>query len=187
MAVVLKEVRVSYVHVIEPAENLSGDLAYSCQVLINKDDKVNVEKMKREIEKLTKIGMEKKWGGKKKKFRYQPLRDGDKELADGDQTDKIYAGKYFFSATRPESFGKPGVVDENLQPVMDKDKIYSGCYCNIQIKGYPYLYSGNAGIGWGLENIMFAHDGDRLDGHEAPEEAFASLAPEKPEDTEDTF
>ncbi len=179
---ILENVRVSFVSVFEPSENLSGDMKYSCQIHISKDDEKNVKLAQAAVDKAIAKGKTSKWGGKKPKFRYEPLRDGDQELKDGDQQDKVYAGIYFFSATNKN---KPGTVDENLKPIMDASKIYSGCYCNIDVNPFPYSNSGNNGVGWGLSNIMFVEDGDRLDGQQSAESAFASLAPETPEEAGD--
>lgn len=182
---ILENVRVSFVNVVEPAENLSGDLKYSVQVHLSKDDEKNVKLAKAAVEKAIAKGKSSKWGGKKPKFRYEPLRDGDQELKDGDQEDKVYEGIFFFSATKDPKYGKPGVVDENLKPIMDAGKIYSGCYCNIDVNPFPFSSGGNNGVGWGLSNIMFVEDGDRLDGQQSAEDAFASLAPETPEEAGD--
>jgi len=180
---ILENVRVSFVNVIEPAETLSGDLKYSVQIHIGKDDKANVKAAQAAVEKTIKKGLA-KWGGKKPKFRYEPLRDGDVEIESGDQTDKVYAGIYFFSASKDPKYGKVGVVDENLKPIMDADKIYSGCYCNVDVNPFPYDNSGNKGVGWGLSNIMFVEDGDRLDGQQSAQDAFESLAPKSSDDAE---
>lgn len=177
---ILTNIRVSFVNVVKPAPNLSGDLKYSVQVHIDKTDEKNLKVANAEIDKAIEKGKAGKWGGKKPKFRYEPLRDGDAELASGDQTDKVYAGIYFLSATMDPAYGRPGVVDENLNPVMDQDKIYSGCYCNVDLKAFPYDNSGNKGIGWGLSNIMFVRDGERLDGRQSAQDTFAHL---KHEDT----
>ncbi len=179
---ILENVRVSFVNVVEPAESLSGDLKYSVQIQIENDDKANLERANTAIEKAIIKGKATKWGGKKPKFRYEPLRDGNAELKSGDQTDKCYENVKFFSASKDPKYGKPGVVDENLQPIMDAGKIYSGCYCNVDVNPYPYDNSGNKGVGWGLSNIMFVEDGDRLDGQQSAQDAFASLAPETNEE-----
>ena len=184
---ILEKVRVSFVNVIEPAENLSGDLKYSAQIHIRNDDKANLERVQNAIDKAIVKGKSTKWGGKKPKFKYEPLRDGNAELKDGDQTDKCYEDVMFLSASKDPKYGKPGVVDENLQPIMDSSKIYSGCYCNVDINPFPFKSGGNAGIGWGLSNIMFVEDGDRLDGQQSAQDAFGSLAPETAEETEDAF
>lgn len=174
---ILEEVRVSFVNIVEPVANLSGDLKYSLQVHISKDDTANVKRAQELVDKAIAKGKATIWGGKVPKFRYQPLRDGDQELADGDQEAPCYKGVIFLNASSSFKF-KPGIVDENLQPVTDPDKIYSGCYCHVQLSAYPYKNSGNCGVGWGLQNVMFVSDGDRLDGRMDAKDAFASLAPE---------
>ena len=186
MAIILENVRIAFVNVIEPAENLSGQLKYSAQVRISKDDKANIERAREAIEKAIAKGKATKWGGKKPKFRYEPLRDGDKEIELGEQEDKTLAGHYFFSASKDPRYGKPGVVDENLQPILDADKLYSGCYVNIDVNPFPFDSNGNKGIGWGLANLMFVEDGDRLDGQRSAADAFGSLAPKSAEEANDT-
>jgi hypothetical protein len=187
MGIVLENVRVSYVNFLEPKESLNGELAYSCCVLIPKDDKANLARVEQAIEKAIVKGKSTKWGGKKPKFRYEPLRDGDTELESGDREGKEYEGHYFFNCTMKAKAGKPGVVDENCKPVMDSNKFYSGCYVHIEVNPYPYSNSGNSGIGWGLQNVMFVEDGDRLDGRRSATEAFESLAPQKPGEEDDAF
>lgn len=179
---ILESVRVSFVNVIEPAEDLSGKLKYSVQIHIEDDDKANLERAKKAVDGAIAKGKSSKWGGKKPKFRYEPLRDGNAELKSGDQTDKCYKDVIFFSASKDPKYGKPGVVDVNLQPIMDAGKIYSGCYCNVDVNPFPYDYNGNRGIGWGLSNIMFVEDGDRLDGQQSAADAFRLLAMEKSEE-----
>jgi len=178
-SIVLENVRVSFVNVVEPAENPSGNLAYNCCVLVDKGDKGNLARVADILEKTKKAGISKSWGGKLPKFKNQPFRDGDAELESGDREGSEYKNCMFFNPSMLASKGKPGVVDENLAPVMSKDKIYSGCYCNVQVSAYPYNHPvGGKGIGWGLQNVMFVEDGDRLDGRESAENAFASLAPQ---------
>lgn len=185
--IVLEHVRIAFVNIFEPAENLSGDLKYSLQVRIEKDDMNNVARARAAVEKAITKGMQTKWGGKKPVFRYEPLRDGDKEIESGEQTDKSLAGHYFFTANKDPKYGRPGIVDENLQPVMNTEKFYSGCYVNIDVNPFPYKNGGNNGVGWGLSNIMFVEDGDRLDGQRSAQDAFGSLAPATPEEAaEDT-
>jgi hypothetical protein len=68
---------------------------------------------------------------------------------------------------------------------MEEGKIYSGCFCHIEVSAYPFKRSGNNGVGWGLNNVMFVSDGDRLDGRRSAQSAFASLAPQEPSETND--
>jgi len=183
---ILENVRVSFVNLAEPKENLSGQLKYGCQVHIDKDDKANLARAKAGVDKAIAKGKSKMWAGKKPKFRYEPLRDGDQELEDGDQTDRSYEGVIFLNASKDPKYGKVGMVDSDLSPIMDADKIYSGCYCNVDVNPFPFSNSGNNGIGWGINNVMFVEDGDRLDGQQSTDQAFASLAPERDGEDEAT-
>ena len=164
---------ISYPAVFEPKENLSGALKYGCSLLINKKDTETLAAIQKAIDKAIKRGKEKNWDGKLPKFRYEPLRDGDEELASGDKTDAIYKGKVFLNCS---SNTAPGVVGPDAKPLMDQTKLYAGCIVRADINPYPYKHAGNAGIGWGLQNIMLVSDGDRLDGRQSAEDAFADVA-----------
>ena len=104
MSIILENVRIAFVNIIEPTENLKGDLKYSVQVRINKEDKLNIDRVKEAIEKAILKGKATKWGGKKPAFRYEPLRDGDKEIESGEQEDKSLAGYYFLSASKDPKY-----------------------------------------------------------------------------------
>ncbi len=184
---ILENVRVSYVKFDEPEEDLNGDLAYGCCVLIDKKDKKNLARLDAEIKKQVEKGMTKKWGGKKPKFKNDPLRDGDEELESGDRVGSEYKGQMFFNCSMKAKRGKPGLVDANKQPVMEQGLFYSGCIVNIDVGGFPYSFKANNGIGWGLQNVMFVEDSDRLDGRQSAEDAFQSLAPATPEEGNDAF
>lgn len=167
--------RISYPALFEPKENPSGALKYSCSLLIPKSDKAGVEAIRQAIEKAKALGKEKLWKGKIPKFRYEPLRDGDEELASGEKEGKEYEGHYFVNCS---SNDPPGVVGPNAKPLMDQGQIYAGCYVRADINPFPYDNSGNRGVGWGLNNIMLVREGDRLDGRQKAEDAFSSFAEE---------
>jgi len=171
------KVIISYPHVFEPSENPSGAMKYSCSLLIDKNDTQTVKDFQTAIDKAIAKGKEKLWDGKLPKFRYQPLRDGDQELADGDKTDAIYKNKYFLNCS---SDNQPGIVGPDAKQLMDQTKLYAGCIVRADVNPFPYSNSGNKGIGWGLNNLMLISDGTRLDGKQNAEDAFADVA--EPED-----
>ena len=104
----------------EPKPNLSGDLKFSCCFLIDKKDKEGIAALRATINKAIAKGKEKYWNGKVPKFNYDPLRDGDAELADGTKEGPEYKGKYFLNAScSPDS--PPGVVGHYaMQPRPDR-------------------------------------------------------------------
>jgi len=167
--------RMSYPNLFEAKPNLSGKLKFSCSLLIPKTDVEGVKAIRAAIDKATKSGIEKLWKGKLPKFRYEPLRDGDEELATGEKTGKEYVGHYFLNCTSDE---QPGVVGPDAKPLMDQREIFAGCYVRGDINPFPYDNGGNRGVGWGLNNIMLVKQGERLDGRQAATDAFSSFAGE---------
>ena len=77
------------------------------------------------------------------------------------EDDEAYAGSMFLSAN---SNIKPGIVDENLDPIMDKDEFYSGCYGRASVNFYAYNVGAIKGIACGLSNLQKLEDGERLGG-----------------------
>jgi Protein of unknown function (DUF2815) len=55
-------------------------------------------------------------------------------------------------------------VDADLNPIMDKQDFYSGCYGRASINFYAFNTSGNKGIGAGLGNLQKMGEGERLSG-----------------------
>ena len=166
-------VRGSYLAIFEPKKNLSGALKYSITLLIPKSDAAGVAVIQDAIDKATAKGKDSIWGGKVPKFRYEPMRDGDKELESGERTGKEWAGHYFINTTSDQP---PGVVDRRGKPLLDQTALYSGCYVRADVNAFPYKNSGNCGIGWGLNNLMLWAPGERLDGRQNAEDAFANYA-----------
>jgi len=169
------KVTITFPVLFEPKENLSGDLKYSCSLLIDKGDQDTVSKMKAEIAKAITKGKDKHWNGKLPKFRYEPLRDGDEELDSGDKEGPEYKGKFFVN-TSANVDSPPGIVGPDAMPLMDQQAIYSGCVVRADIKAFPYKRGGNNGVGWWLNNIMLVSDGPRLDGKMNAVDAFADYA-----------
>jgi hypothetical protein len=179
---ITNEMVITFPVLFEPKKNLSGDLKFSCGLLIDKTDKEGIAKLKSDVAKAIERGKEKTWNGKVPKFRYDPLRDGDQELADGTKEGKEYIGRLFINAScDPDQ--PPGVVGPDLQPLIDTKCMYSGCVVRADISPFPYSKGGNNGIGWWLNNIMLVRDGERLDGKMNAVDAFSKFAP-SPDDSE---
>jgi hypothetical protein len=171
------EMIASFVKVFTPEPNLSGVMKYSIQLLIPKEDKKGIAALKAAIEKAKLKGKEKTWGGKIPPFRYQPLRDGDVELENGEKDDPSYKGRLFLNASCGET-DRPQVVGPDAQPLLDQSLLYSGCIVRADISPFPYKNAGNCGIGWWLNSLMVVRDGERLDGKQNAVDAFAAYATE---------
>jgi hypothetical protein len=155
--VITGKARMSYVHVFEPAAMVEGqEKKYSVSLIIPKSDTKTLEKVRAAIALATEEGKA-KFGGSIPKNLKTPLRDGDEERED----DENYKDAYFINAN---SARKPGLVDENLDPILDKEEFYSGCFGRASLNFYAYNASGSKGIACGLNNLQKLADGEKLGG-----------------------
>lgn len=168
--VVLKNVVLSYPNLFNPKQIMNqGDPKYSTAILVAKNDKANMDKIKAAIEKAKK---DDKLKGARKVD--SPILDGDVEKPD----DKYYAGCYYFNAKASENH-PPKVVDRHVNPIMDQEEIYAGCICNVSLNFYAYAFNGHNGIGVGLGNVQKVKDGERMGGgSSAAEDDFEDLGGE---------
>ena len=158
------KVRFSYANVFQPAETPNGTLKYSVSILIPKSDTDTVNRFKKAFED-TKTANAAVWGGSVPKMLKGGLRDGDAE-----KDDPAYANSYFINAN---SANKPGVVDADMNAIIDPNEFYSGCYGRASVTFYPYNASGNKGIACGLNNVQKQEDGERLGGGTSAAADFA--------------
>jgi hypothetical protein len=165
--VITGKVRFSYANVWEPKSVNGSDPKYSVSLIIPKSDKKTLDKIKAAIEEAKKDGVS-KLGGKIPANLKTPLRDGDVDRPD----DEAYANSYFINAN---SHTKPGIVDENIEPILDQSEFYSGCYGRASIVFYAYNANGTKGIAAGLQNLQKLEDGEPLGGRSKPEDDFGDL------------
>ena len=166
--VVTGKVRLSYVHIFTPTAIADGqEPKYSVSVLIKKSDKETLKKIKAAVEAAKQLGTS-QWGGKIPANLKTPLRDGDEERPDQPE----YAGHYFLNASSKQ---KPGVVDKQLNAILDSTEVYSGCYGRVSINFYPFNQAGNKGVACGLNNVQKLEDGDYLGGRSRAEDDFDAL------------
>ena len=163
--VITGKCRLSYEHVFEAASINGSDPKYSACILIRKDDGATLKKVRAAVEAATQTGIKDKWKGKKPVNLKLPLRDGDAERPD----DEAFSGCYFLNANANR---KPGVVDLALNPIMDREEVYSGCYCRFSVTFYPFSASGNNGVAVGLNKVQKVVDGERLAGGSRAEDDF---------------
>lgn len=155
--VITGKVRFSYVNIFKSrAFKADQDAKFSICLLIPKDDKATIKKIRAAVDEAIQDGVASKWGGKKPANLKLPLRDGDAERADEAEE---YVGMYFLNATSTQ---KPGIVDADLNEILDPDEVYSGCWGRASLNFYPFNNSGNKGVGVGLNNIQKLKDDDRL-------------------------
>ena len=159
----------SYFHGWEPVSINGGAEKYSTAVLIPKTDKKTIDAIEKAIDAAIEEGIA-KFGGKKpnKAAIKLPLRDGDIE-----RDDEAYKGHYFINAN---STTPPQIVDQRVQPILERSQVYSGCYARVSINFYAFNSNGNKGVAAGLGNIQFVRDGEPLGGQTSASDEFETLA-----------
>lgn len=174
--VITGKVRLSYAHVFQPQSINGSEEKYSTSILIPKEDKETLRKIKAAIEAAKELGKS-QWGGKIPANLKLPLRDGDEERPD----DEAYVGHYFLNAsskTKPgiaKPIGKTPDGKTKFEEITDSTEVYSGCYARVSITFYPFNKNGNRGIAVGLNNIVKVQDGEPLGGRARVEDEFADI------------
>ncbi|NLI90381.1 MAG: DUF2815 family protein [Epulopiscium sp.] len=163
--VITGKVRMSYANVFEPKSINGSEPKFSVSLIIPKEDKTTIEKINKAIEQAKKEGIS-KLGGKIPANLKTPLRDGDVDRPD----DTAYANSYFINAN---STIRPGIVDENLQPIINPQELYSGCYGRASLVFFAYNAQGNKGIACGLQNLQKLEEGQPLGGRARAEDDFS--------------
>lgn len=172
------KVRFSYANVFKPrAANEGQEPKYSVTLLIPKSDKATVSKIKAACE-AARLSSADKFGGKVPEKLKLPIHDGDGERPAGGEYGEECKGCYVLTASSRE---KPGIVDRDLQPILDTTEFYSGCYGRASINMYAYSVNGNRGIAAGLNNLQKLADGEPFSGRTRAEDDFG----EDPDDEDD--
>ena len=154
--IVTGKVRFSYAHVFQPSAAVEGGTPkYSVSIIIPKSDTETVAKFQKAFEDAANTNAA-FFGGAVPKGIKGGLRDGDAE-----KDDPAYANSFFVNAN---SANKPGVVDADMNAIIDPSEFYSGCYGRASVTLYPYNASGSKGIAVGLNNVQKTEDGDKLGG-----------------------
>ena len=81
------------------------------------------------------------------------------------------AGDWQLQLPDANSTTPPQVVGTDLQPILDANEVYSGCYARVSISFYAFNTNGNRGIACGLGNIQKLRDGEPLGGNRISAEA----------------
>ena len=159
--------RFSFLHCWEPDSVNGSEPKYSISAIIPKSDTKTIAAINAAVDAAIKEGAA-KFGGKipNKAALKLPLRDGDVE-----REDEAYQGAYFVNAN---STTAPQIVDRSVQPILDRNEVYSGCYARVSINFYAFNSNGNRGIACGLGNIQKVRDGEPLGGRSSAADDFAT-------------
>lgn len=180
--VITGKVRLSYVHLFEPfSQDPDQPKKYSCVILIPKTDKATLKKIKAAQRAAAEAGKAKIFNGKVPNNLKTTLHDGDEE-ADLERNPE-YAGHMYMSINAKT---KPGIVDKDVNPILDSTEVYSGCYARVDMNAFAYNTQGNRGVSFGLNHVQKIADGDFLGGRTRVEDAFDPIDDDDDEyDSED--
>lgn len=106
-----------------------------------------------------------KWGDKIPKDLKNPFRDGGEKETIGYGPETI-----FITFKTEEKNGRPGVVDQQMNRIINESDFYPGCYAHATVNPYAWEYMGKSGISFGLQNIQKVADGEPLGGGRAKAE-----------------
>jgi len=171
----------SYVNVFEPyidPKNPEAKGKYKCLLLIDKDDKASVSKIKAAIKVIEAKMIAEKYAGKApKKAIKNTFNDGDE-----DKEGEEYENRFYINVSKHI---KPAIVDRRMNPITDPEDVYSGCVANVAIEFYYYFREDSKGITASLEGIQKISDGEPLGASRTkPADVFEALEDED-EDDED--
>lgn len=176
--------RLSFPHLFTPRRaNENADPKYSATLLIPKTDTATIQNVQAAIQAAVQEGVDRRVFKQEidpTQTAYPPLRDGDTLTRNGEPRGPEFAGHWFIAAKAGTS-RKPFVVDQSVQPILQEDEIYPGCYVNMAIQFYALESSGNKGIFASLTGVQKVKDGERLGA--APVEAtdvFSAIAGGQP-------
>lgn len=149
---------------------MSQKMEYSVVAVFKKGE--DLTKLKNAVTEILteKLGPDKtKWPKNLK----SPFRDQGEREKDGVLPNGYEHGAIFMTL---KSSQKPGVVDANVQPIIDEAEFYAGCYAHATIRPYYYDSKGNKGVAFGLQNIQKLSDGEPLSGRANATSEFAPVA-----------
>ena len=87
-----------------------------------------------------------------------PIRQSGSKKWDDPQ----FQGRWVIHCSRPESQGKPNIVDGANNNIIDPGVMYPGVIVGVYVTVYGYS-KGSLGVNCGLETVVYQGEGTRLD------------------------
>lgn len=153
--VITPEFRASFVGLFKataPKENPNGAKKYSMRAIFMPGTDMSVLKAQ------AAQAATEKWGNNVPKTLRSPFRLNEEldNPVPGVPDDAIVMT---FSANEDR---RPGLVDANLQDIIDDSEVYSGAWFRAQVRAFAYETSGNKGVSFGLQNVQKLRDDEPL-------------------------
>lgn len=169
--VLTPEFRVSYPHVFKPQgmnNKPNSAKKYSVVMLFSKDTDLAVIKAAMKNAKIQAFGADPaKWP----KGIESPVSDGDSpKHAEKDG----YPGHWAIKASSSED-QKPGIVDQNVAPILNQGDFYAGCYARASILAYVWDNEFGKGVGFILDHVQKLRDGKSFGGKPPADQVFTPV------------
>jgi hypothetical protein len=166
--------RVSFPNVFKPKAAFEGqEPTYNIQMLFPKDTDLT------EMKKAVKEAIQAKWGDKKPANLRIPFNDGDEKDYES------HKGHYYVNS---KSKMRPGIVDQELNDIIDPSDFYGGCYARATLTAFAYDTAGNKGVAFGLQNLQKLDDGEAFSGRVDAKNDFESVgSSNESSETDDDF
>ena len=179
--VLTPEFRVAFPHVFKPqAPKGSDKLKYSVTMMFKKSDDLTSIKNAIKNAKILTYGTKDNWPDDIE----SPVTDGDLPKHANKEG---YPGCWIINASANED-RKPGVVDQDVEPIIEPSAFYPGCYARAYVYAYCWEYMGRHGVSLILDHVQKTREGKAIGGKKQATEVFtpvnSSAAEEVDEDLE---
>src|SRR6478736_123585 len=134
------KVRLSFPHLFTAKQiNGEGDPKYSTMLLIPKTDTATIAALRKAEKEAAEAGKAGKFNGKTVNAD-SIIKDADEDESAEDYPER--AGHLYMTVSSAEQF-KPGIVDRNVQKILDQSEVYSGVFAKVSLTAFPYTYGQN--------------------------------------------
>lgn len=175
--------RVGYERLIKGEKTDNGDLKYPMTMVFKAGEDLSA------LRGAVDAVIEEEWGKKAKGVKLPFIKhtaagqDGERYC---DKMEKLYEDDDDAYFVRAVSYQKVGLVDENVDPIIDPSDFYSGCYAAASIVAKTWENSGKKGVTFYVNNVQKQADGEKIGGsRSSPQQDFQPV--EKAESAEDLF
>ena len=175
---VTPEFRANYAHVWEKHTDQHGNEKFSLSMIFPAEaDLSGIKKCIANAMENQYGSDKKKWSKKAKESIKELLMSGNEERPD----DEAYVDSTFIGAKSDNKVGVVEIVNGAVEPIMDQEEFYSGCYARAAVRFYvPKKFDR---VCCALDNVMKTAEGDPLGGKSNAEDDFADYAGNEPDRT----
>ena len=154
--------RVAFPNVFKPKLNQQNEPKYGLVMLFDKNTDIS------ELKELADEVAREKWPKGVPTDLRSPFRDGN------EKADKYDGFKDTIAVTANSNY-KPGLVNQNVEEIINQEDFYSGCYARATVNAYAYEKLGNRGVSFSVQNIQKLDDGEYLGGKSNPKDDFGPV------------